>query len=68
MGHEQSATGKKVQYAKSAAEEECKSKTLQRVKVEHEIVQYMKRQIIHNKVQQEKKYKMKIVKIGNSAT
>ena len=44
---------RKLQDAKSALREECKTKTLQRVKVLHEIVQYIKR------VQQEKKYNMK---------
>ena len=36
--HEQSAT-----YAKSSTGEVCKTKTLQRVKVQHETVQYIKR-------------------------
>ena len=39
-----------LHHAKSATGEECKMKTLQRVKVQHEIVQYIKR------VQQEKDY------------
>ena len=56
----QHATGKKVQYAKSATGEECKSKTLQRVKVQNEIYKYIKIAYI-KRVQQEKKYKMKIV-------
>ena len=43
----------KVQNAKSAKGEECKTKTLQRVKVQHEIVQYI------NRVQHEKKSNMK---------
>ena len=43
-----SATWKKInriklQHAKSATGEECKTKTLQRLKVQHEIVQYIKR-------------------------
>ena len=54
--------GKKVQYAKSATGEECKSKTLHRVKVKHEIVQYIKR------VQHEKKCKIKIVQYEENAT
>ena len=47
------ATVKKKQYAKSAKEEECKTKTLESVKVQHVIVQYIKR------VQHEKKCNMK---------
>ena len=43
----------KVQNAKSAKGEEYKTKTLQRVKVQHEIVQYI------NRVQHEKKSNMK---------
>ena len=39
---EKSATGKKMQHAKSVTGEECKTKTLQRVKVQHEIEQYLK--------------------------
>ena len=38
-----------MQHAKGATGEECKRKTLQRVKVQHEILQYIKR------VQREKK-------------
>ena len=34
---------KKSQNAKSATGEECKTKTLQGVKVQHEIVKYIKR-------------------------
>ena len=34
---------KKLQNAKSAKEEECKTKTLQWVKVQHEIEQYIKK-------------------------
>ena len=33
---------KKLQHAKSLTREECKTKTLQLVKVHHEIVQYIK--------------------------
>ena len=43
----------KLQHAKSATREECKTKTLQRVKEQHEIEQYIKR------VQHEKKCNMK---------
>ena len=38
-----SANRKKLQHVKSAKGEECKTKTLQRVKAQHEIVQYIKR-------------------------
>ena len=41
--HEQSATGKKLQHAESATGEECKMKTFQHVKVQHEIVQHGKK-------------------------
>ena len=34
---------KNLQYAKSVIGKECKAKTLKRVKVQHEMVQYMKR-------------------------
>ena len=36
--HEQSATGKKLQHVESATGEECKMKTVQHVKVQHEIM------------------------------
>ena len=58
MQHEQSATGKNcnIQIVKNTGKEtgeEYKTKTLQRVKVQHEIVQYIKR------FQHEKKCNMK---------
>ena len=49
-----------MQHAKSTTGEECKSKTFEPVKVQYEIVQYMK------KVQHEKKYKMKAVQYEES--
>ena len=62
---------KRLQHAKSARREECKAKTLQRVKVQHEMVQYIKRVLhekkcnmkrrLHKKVQYEDYTKMKIV-------
>ena len=74
----QHATGKKVQYAKSATGEECKSKTLQRVKVQHEIYKYIKRLYIkksatRKKIQNENcaiwgKCNIENVQRGNSAT
>ena len=52
---------KKLQHAKSATGAECKTKTLQRVKVKHEIEQYIKecntkikysmKRLLHKKVQ-----------------
>ena len=41
--YKKSANRKKLQHAKSATGEEYKTKTLQRVKVQHERVQYIKR-------------------------
>ena len=41
--HEQSETGKKLQYAKGVTGEKCKAKILQHLKLHHEIMQYIKR-------------------------
>ena len=43
-----------MQHAKSATGAECKTKTLQRVKVKHEIEQYLKRVKHEDKIQDEK--------------
>ena len=43
-----------MQHAKSATGAECKTKTLQRVKVKQEIEQYIKRMQQEDKVQHEK--------------
>ena len=43
-----------MQHAKSATGAECKTKTLQRVKVKHEIEQYLKRVQHEDTVQHEK--------------
>ena len=40
----------KLQHAKTATGEECKTKTLQRVKMQHEIYQFIKR-VQHEEVQ-----------------
>ena len=45
---------KKLQHVKSATEEECKTETLQRVKMRHEIVQYKKKSATRKKVQHER--------------
>ena len=42
MQHEQNITGKQDKIVKNATEEECKTKRLQHVKAQHEIVQYIK--------------------------
>ena len=49
--YEQSETGKKLQYAKSAAGEKCKTKWLQRLKKHHEMVQYIKKSATRKKIQ-----------------
>ena len=54
MQHEQSAT-RKLQHAKSATGEECKMKTLQYVKVQHEIVQHIKRVCYMKRLLQKKR-------------
>ena len=51
MEYEQSETGKKLQYAKSAAGEKCKTKRLQRLKKHHEMVQYIKKSAARKKIQ-----------------
>ena len=51
MEYEQSETGKKLQYAKSAAGEKCKTKWLQRLKKHHEMVQYIKKSAARKKIQ-----------------
>ena len=56
----------KVQNAKGAKGEECKTKTLQRVKVQHEIVQYINR-VQHEKKKQHEKILHKKVQRGNRA-
>ena len=48
----ETAQQEKIQHTKSARGEESKTKTLQRVKVQHEIVRYIKR-VQHKKVQLE---------------
>ena len=55
-----------MQNAKSAKGEECKTKTLQRVKVQHEIVQYINR-VQHGKKVQHEKILHKKVQRGNRA-
>ena len=45
----------KLQNVKSGTGEECKTKTLQHVKMQHEIVQYIKR------VQHEKKFSIEML-------
>ena len=50
-----------MQYVKSGTGGECKSKTLQRVKVQHEIVLYIKESNTKN-------YRIKIVQYEESAT
>ena len=54
----------KVQNAKGAKGEECKTKTLQRVKVQHEIVQYINR-VQHEKKKQHEKILHKNMQRGN---
>ena len=74
--YKKSANRKKLQHAKSATGEECKTKTLQRVKVQHEIVQYIKcnmKRLMHKKVPHRngavwKKCNMKTVQHEESAT
>ena len=44
----------KLQRAKNATGEECKTKTLKRVKVHQEIVQYIKKSATRKTVQHEK--------------
>ena len=56
----------KVQNAKGAKGEECKTKTLQRVKVQHEIVQYINR-VQHEKKVKHEKILHKKVQHGNGA-
>ena len=51
MEYEQSETGKKLQHAKSAAGEKCKTKRLQRLKKHHEMVQYIKKSATRKKIQ-----------------
>ena len=63
--HEQSATQKKLQYAKSATEEESKTKTQERGKVQHEIEQYIKivqheKKLQHEKIATQKMTKQKL--------
>ena len=55
-----------LHYAKGATGEEYKTKTLQRVKVQHEIVQYIKR-VQHVKKFNMKRLQYKKVQHGNGA-
>ena len=58
MQYEESATVKKLQRAKSATREKCKTKILRHVKVQYKILQYVNG-VQHEKITTQKSVTMK---------